>query len=150
MSNDEQDFRLELEIAAPQETVFEALSDPAAIASWWEAEVDGGGEVGERMRVDFGEGGWTEHRVDRLERPVAIEWTCTAQAISRFTPPDEWVGTRMSFDLEAMGEGKTRLVFVHHGLRPLDCIEVCERGWSYHLGSTLKQQLESGVGEPAL
>jgi hypothetical protein len=70
------------------------------------------------MRVGFGEGGWTEHRVDRLERPAAIEWTCTAQAISRFTPPDEWVGTRMSFDLGTVGERKKRLVFVHHGLRP--------------------------------
>jgi uncharacterized protein YndB with AHSA1/START domain len=149
MSNDEQDFRLELEIAAPREAVFQALSDPAAIAGWWEATVDGGDEVGETMRVDFGAGGWTEHRVDRLDRPTTIEWTCTAQDIARFNPTDEWVGTSMSFHLEPAGEEKTRLVFVHHGLRPLECIEVCERGWSYHLGATLKQRLESGVEEPA-
>jgi len=142
MGNDERDFGLELEIAAPRQAVFEALRDPTAIADWWEAEVDGGGEVGETMRVSFGTGGWTDLRVDRLERPAAIEWACTAQAISRFNPPDEWVGTRMSFDFEAMGEGRTRLLFVHHGLRPLDCIELCERGWSYHLGSTLKRKLE--------
>jgi uncharacterized protein YndB with AHSA1/START domain len=149
MSNDEQDFRLELEIAAPQDAVFQALGDPAAIADWWEATVDGGDEVGETMRVDFGSGGWTEHRVDRLDRPTTIEWTCTAQDISRFNPTDEWVGTRMSFELEENGPGRTRLVFVHHGLRPLECIEVCERGWSYHLGATLKQRLESGVEELA-
>jgi uncharacterized protein YndB with AHSA1/START domain len=148
MSSDEQDFRLELEIAAPREAVFQALSDPTAIADWWEASVEGGGAVGETMRVDFGAGGWTEHRVDRLDRPTRIEWACTAQDISRFDPTDEWVGTRMSFHLESAGE-KTRLVFVHHGLRPLECIEVCERGWSYHLGATLKQRLESGVVEPA-
>jgi uncharacterized protein YndB with AHSA1/START domain len=149
MTNDEQDFRLELEIAAPRGAVFQALRDPAAIAGWWEATVDGGDEVGETMRVAFGAGGWTEHRVDRLERPTTIEWTCTAQDIARFDPVDEWVGTSMSFHLEPAGEEKTRLVFVHHGLRPLECIEVCERGWSYHLGTTLKQRLESGVEEPA-
>jgi uncharacterized protein YndB with AHSA1/START domain len=148
MSSSEQDFRLELEIAAPRDAVFQALSDPSAVASWWEATVDGGGEVGETMRVDFGTGGWTDLRVDRLDRPAAIEWACTAQAIPRFEPPDEWVGTTMSFELAAVGEGKSCLVFVHHGLRPLDCIDLCERGWTHHLGTTLKQQLESRAAEP--
>jgi uncharacterized protein YndB with AHSA1/START domain len=143
----EQDFKLQVEIAAPPQAVFEALGTAEGIADWWTAQVEGAVAAGETFRVRFGSGGWTDLRVDRLE-PRAIEWTCTGQDITQFTPTDEWVGTRMTFDLGDGGDGGTRLDFVHHGLRPLDCIDVCERGWSQHLGSSLKRLLESGKGEP--
>jgi uncharacterized protein YndB with AHSA1/START domain len=136
---------LELQIEAPREAVFEALATPEGIAGWWSARVEGEIQVGETFRVRFGRG-WTDLRVDRLE-PDAIEWACTGQDIADFTPTDEWVGTRMTFDLAPAGSG-TRLSFVHHGLAALECIGICERGWGRHLGSSLKQLLESGVGQP--
>jgi uncharacterized protein YndB with AHSA1/START domain len=145
----EQDFELQVEIAAPPEAVLEALGTAAGIAAWWTAQVEGEVEAGRAFRVRFGRGGWTDLRVDRLD-PRAIEWTCTGQEIADFTPTDEWVGTRMSFDLVEAGEGRTRLEFVHHGLRPLGCIGVCERGWGQHLGRSLKQLLEEGAGEPVM
>lgn len=144
----DQDFGLQVEIEAPPQAVFEALGTPEGIATWWTAQVEGGIAVGEIFRVRFGRGGgWTDLRVDRLE-PGAIEWACTGQDIAQFTPADEWVGTRMTFELSEGGEGATRLDFVHHGLRPLDCIDLCERGWSQHLGSSLKRLLEQGAGQP--
>jgi uncharacterized protein YndB with AHSA1/START domain len=127
--------------------VFEALGTAQGIAGWWTAQVEGLVEPGEAFRVRFGRGGWTDLRVDRLE-PDAIEWVCTGQDIAAFSPTDEWVDTRMTFDLVDAGDGTTRLDFVHHGLRPLDCIDICERGWSQHLGSSLKQLLEKGMGDP--
>jgi hypothetical protein len=36
-------------------------------------------------------------------------------------------------------EGGIRLDFVHHGLKPLDCIELCEPGWQFHIGKYLKR-----------
>lgn len=143
----EQDFELTVEIAAAPRAVAEALGTAQGIGAWWTAQVEGEVAVGETFRVRFGRGGWTDLRVDRLE-PTLIEWTCTGQDIADFTPTDEWVGTRMSFELVEAGEEATRLEFVHHGLRPLDCIGICERGWSQHLGNSLRRLLESGVGEP--
>jgi uncharacterized protein YndB with AHSA1/START domain len=142
----EKDFQLEMEIAAAPRAVFEALGTPAGIAGWWSVRVEGEVEAGKTFRVRFGRGGWTDLRVDRLE-PEAIEWTCTGQDIADFTPTDEWVGTRMTFEIAEAEEG-TKLTFVHQGLRPLQCISICERGWGHHLGSSLKGLLESGVGEP--
>jgi uncharacterized protein YndB with AHSA1/START domain len=143
----EQDFKLEIEIAAPPQAVFEALGTAAGIAEWWTAQVEGDVEVGKAFRARFGRGGWTDLRVDRLE-PHLIEWACTGQDIADFNPTDEWVGTRMTFELSEVGNGWTHLDFVHHGLRPLECIGICERGWGQHLGTSLEQLLESGAGEP--
>lgn len=137
----DQDFKLQVEIAAPPQVVFEALGTAEGIADWWSAEVEGNVAAGDTFRVRFGRAGWTDLRVDRLE-PRTIEWTCIGQDIADFTPTDEWVGTRMTFELSEAGDGATRLDFVHHGLRPLDCIGICERGWGQHLGSSLKQLFE--------
>lgn len=145
----EQDFRLQVEIAALPQAVFEALGTAAGVAAWWTAQVEGNVGAGETFRARFGRGGWTDLRVDRLE-PRLIEWACVGQDIADFIPTDEWVGTRMTFGLSEVGEGATRLDFVHHGLRPLDCIGICERGWGQHLGNSLKQLLESGAGQPAM
>jgi uncharacterized protein YndB with AHSA1/START domain len=140
MDSSEQDFRMELEIAAPREAVHEALATAGGIEGWWDNRVEGEVAAGETFKVVFGKTGWTEFRVDRLE-PETIEWACTGQEIADFTPTDEWVGTRLRFDLATAGDG-TRLTFTHHGLAALDCIGICERGWGHHLGSSLKQGLE--------
>lgn len=141
-----EDHRQEILIEAPASAVYEALTSTAEIARWWTAEAQGSSEVGGTFRVTFGDNGWTELRVDRLD-PDAVEWTCTAQDIRKFTPHDEWVGTRMVFHLSE-ANGTTRLDFVHHGLRPLDCLEMCEVGWDKHLGSDLKRLVETGIGIP--
>lgn len=146
MSNDEQDFRMELEIEAPRGAVLEALSTAAGIEEWWGIKVEGELEIGQAFRGVFGRGGWTELRLDGL-KPGAVEWTCTAQDIADFTPTDEWVGTRIEFKLAELGPERTRLDFVHRGLRPLDCIDLCERGWAHHLGN-LKQTAEGGARQP--
>ncbi|HEX8754099.1 MAG TPA: SRPBCC domain-containing protein [Solirubrobacterales bacterium] len=135
-------------IAAPIDAVYEALATPAGIRSWWVVDVKGGeGGAGETMRLTWPRGGFTELRIDRLQRPGAVEWTCTACHVEGFEPPDEWVGTRICFALSEIAGG-TRLELVHHGLAALDCIELCEAGWSFHLRTSLRGLLERGEGQP--
>lgn len=62
---------------------------------------------------------------------------------------DEWVGTRIVFQLTPQdGGNKTRLDFEHIGLTPaFECFKVCNAGWNQFLGS-LQSLVETGQGQP--
>jgi hypothetical protein len=62
---------------------------------------------------------------------------------------DEWVGTSIDFHLHANENGSTNLHFEHRGLVPsLECFEICDRGWTHFLGTSLRGLVETGVGQP--
>jgi uncharacterized protein YndB with AHSA1/START domain len=137
------DFHHRFELAAPIEAVYEAIATPDGVRGWWTADADIATEVGGVSRVRFGGAGWTNLRVDRLDRPHRIEWACVAQDNPNFTPSDEWMGTTISFELSEI-EGGTGLQLTHHGLTSLNCIDVCESGWRHHVGQSLKKLVERG------
>jgi hypothetical protein len=59
----------------------------------------------------------------------------------------EWVGTRVTFDLEPAG-GRTMLRFGHRGWREAtDFLGSCNYQWAHYLRS-LKRYCETGAGEP--
>jgi uncharacterized protein YndB with AHSA1/START domain len=133
--------RIEIELGAPPARVYEAIATADGVRSWW---TDGtfGDAVGEIGRLRFGHG-WTELRIERLVSERAVEWSCVGQDIDHFDPPDEWVGTRIRFDLEPLDEGtRTKLVFVHEGLAGLGCEEMCTKGWAHYIGVSLKGLVE--------
>jgi hypothetical protein len=100
------------------------------------------------MRLDWSSDDFVVFRLDRLERPTAMRWTCVEQRDRNLPAPDEWVGTTVAFSFSDRG-GTTRLDFVHHGLAPeLECFEACERGWDFFLRRSLKQLVEGGHGLP--
>jgi uncharacterized protein YndB with AHSA1/START domain len=137
-------------IAAPIAAVYEALATPDGVRSWWTADIEAGaGAIGETMRLVWSPTTWTELRIERLEPPRAVEWLCTGCHVNAFDPPDEWVGTRICFALSEIGGG-TRLEIVHRGLAALDCLETCERGWTFHLRTSLRALLEQGEGQPVV
>jgi uncharacterized protein YndB with AHSA1/START domain len=136
-------------IKAPIDAVYTALATREGIRGWWktDAEVDRDAEVGGTIHLQWSETSWTDLRIERLEPSHAVEWLCTGCHVSAFDPPDEWVGTRIEFTLTEISGG-TRLEIVHHGLAALECVETCERGWTFHLRTSLRALLEQGVGEP--
>ena len=139
--------RIEIDLAAPPHRVYEAIATADGVRSWW-TDGEMAEEVGETGRLQFGHG-WTELRVERLEPDGAVEWSCVGQEIEHFTPHDEWVGTRIRFDLSPLDDGeRTRLAFVHEGLAGLDCEEMCVKGWSHYIGASLKALVETGSGAP--
>jgi uncharacterized protein YndB with AHSA1/START domain/ketosteroid isomerase-like protein len=134
-------FRAEIRYAAPPEAVCDALAHPER---WWSTSVDSDGD---RLRVNWRDGGFIEFRVAG-DPPRTLRWTCIAQDDRNLPEPDEWVGTTASFSLAADGDG-TLLRFTHEGLTPaLDCFEMCERGWDHFLRRSVGQLLAVGQGLP--
>ena len=118
------DVRRTLTIAAPPSAVYQALTQRDGLRGWWST-----GTVldGDHIRFVWSDTDHTTFRVDRLDEPSRVEWTCVAQHDGNLPQPDEWVGTAVSFALNDVGEG-TRLDFLHAGLADLECGDVCSGG----------------------
>ncbi|WP_324730789.1 SRPBCC family protein [Pseudomonas paeninsulae] len=60
----------------------------------------------------------------------------------------EWLGTRLSWHLEAH-DGHSTIHFEHLGRNPsLHCYGICLAGWDLFLVDSLKAYLDTGVGKP--
>lgn len=63
---------------------------------------------------------------------------------------EEWLGTEINWQFTEKNK-HVQISLLHNGLIPeLNCYEICESGWNYFVGSSLKQYLESGEGSPYL
>jgi uncharacterized protein YndB with AHSA1/START domain len=128
-----------IEIDAPPDRVYRALTTRSGLAGWWTREVEARAEVGSVARFRFGAGG-PDMKVTALDPPRLVEWACVAG-------PPEWLGTQVSFHLSAEGE-RTILHFAQRGWREAsDFFMHCNTRWSYFLVS-LKRFAEQGRGTP--
>lgn len=61
---------------------------------------------------------------------------------------EEWLDTIVSWTFH-QNKKYTKTTLVHEGLTPaLNCYKVCEQGWDYFTGTSLKNYLETGKGNP--
>jgi len=135
-------IRHEFHIAAAPEVVAGALTDPAHMAQWWTREAVG---QGRHVRLDWSAHGW-QVELDVLHEPERrrVVWYCTR---SNMLDSQAWTGSSMCFELQPTANG-TRLAFSHEDYPDSPCQSVCERGWAFFLGTSLKQYLETGEGMP--
>jgi uncharacterized protein YndB with AHSA1/START domain len=142
------DYRLTIRLRAPIEAVFDALTTPQGLRSWWGTDARVATAAGGEIRFNWSADSHVVFRIERLRRPSEVDWSCVAQRDENLPHPDEWVGTRLSFRLDD-DAGLTTLAFVHHGLQPrLACYERCESGWNHFLGDSLSGLVERGTGLP--
>ena len=124
-------------IEASPARVYEAIATPAGVAAWWSTETVGDSNS---LTVRFGAAAGFDIAVTGLEPGRRVEWSVVGG-------PDEWVDTRIRFDLEAEGEW-TIVRFIHSGWRqPTDYMHECSTQWAVFLLS-LKALLETGKGQP--
>jgi uncharacterized protein YndB with AHSA1/START domain len=144
-------FTCDIRLAAPVHKVYEALTTPQGLKGWWTATAEIGTAIGALSTHHFGNTHNTM-RIDQWEPGRAVRWTCVAQdhhAPDALSKTDEWVGTSIEFRLLENEDGGTNLHFEHHGLVPsLECFEICDRGWTHFLGTSLRGLVETGVGQP--
>ena len=131
-------------ITAPQDAVYEALTTTAGLAGWWTSDVRGDGDAGGVLRFRF-EGapdpGGFDMSVLEAKSAERVLWEVVAG-------PEEWIGTRVSWDLRTEGD-YTIIMFAHSGWRePVEFMHHCSTKWATFLVS-LKSYVETGTGAPA-
>ena len=133
------EIRHNVVIKAAPEKVYRAITTQEGIASWWCTQTAAKPELGFTNVFIFGESR-NEMKVTGLSPNKSTEWECVHSI-------EEWIGTRISFDLEDRKE-KTLLRFTHGGWRDVtDMFAECNYNWALFMKS-LKSFCETGLGEP--
>lgn len=137
-------YRTTIQINAPAETVFNAVTTPEALAAWW-SSVTGSGLTGGDLRFPMVAG----HpplliHVDEASRPTTVRWT-----VVECTFMTDWEGTQPTFMIAPVDAETCELTFEHVGLNDqLDCKDMCSRSWDHFVRTSLRELAEGGPGAP--
>jgi uncharacterized protein YndB with AHSA1/START domain len=119
--------------------VYRALTTLEGLSAWWTTTTEGKSEVGGVLRFRFGNGGF-DMEVLELHPARRVLW----QVVDG---PEEWIGTKISFDLDQRDDW-TIVLFKHEGWKqPVEFMHHCSTKWGVFLLS-LKSLLEIGKGAP--
>jgi len=101
------DIIQEFAIKAPRHSVFQAVSTPAGLDTWWTKASSGAPAEGEQYELGFGPGyDW---------RAVVVRCTPDTEFELKITDAHEdWQNTRVGFQLEE-ADGVTKARFYHTG-----------------------------------
>ncbi|WP_031479216.1 SRPBCC family protein [Streptomyces bicolor] len=125
--------------AAPGD-VYAALTTIEGLSSWWTQDTDGDPDVGGVIRFRFDAGGF-DMKVLEARPAERVCWEVV-------DGPEEWIGTRIRFELKREGDF-TVVLFRHEGWKePVEFMYHCSTKWATFLMS-LKKLVETGKGEPA-
>lgn len=94
-------------INASIEKVFDAISTPKGLDSWWCLKTSGTRTLGETYDLFFGEPYRWKALVSKLEANKEFEFTMTAS-------DKDWNGSKVGFELSAEGNSTT-VLFYHEG-----------------------------------
>jgi hypothetical protein len=118
---------------------YKSLSNIEGLSGWWTDDTQGESRVGGVLKFRFGAGGF-DMKVLELDPAKRVLW----QVVDG---PEEWIGTKISFDLRREGDW-TIIFFKHQGWKePVEFMHHCSTKWGVFLLS-LKSLLETGKGAP--
>ncbi|WP_146645344.1 SRPBCC family protein [Labilithrix luteola] len=127
-------------VEAPSpDRVYDALSTIDGLAGWWTTDTRGRSSVDGVIKFTF-DSGFVDMKVLELQPGKRVLWLAV-------DGPEEWVGTKISFDLKQDGDYAT-VLFKHQGWRePTEFMHHCSTKWAAFLMS-LKSLVETGKGAP--
>lgn len=131
-----QNFTFQLTTDQPPQKVFQAITN---VRSWWsgyyEEEIEGRTEkLNDEFTFRAGAGAhFSKHKLIEVVPDKKIVWLTTAGQLNFIEKGDEWVGTKVIFEITSKGD-KTQLTFTHEGLTPeIECYESCTPAWTGYL-----------------
>lgn len=147
------DFTLDSTFDASAGCVYDAIATRDGIRGWWTRHTTFDDQVGSVAEMRFPEAGFhARFRVTALQPSSRIAWECIDSehpAESGFSDLKEWDGTSVIFEIEPLGEKRSRLRFTHVGLVPrLECNDQCRSVWGFYINTSLRALVETGEGEP--
>ena len=100
---------LRVPVDAEPAKAYEALATSEGVNGWWSNHTEGPAGEGSTMKVAF------------PDAPITFDFTVTEQVPEKRVAwrcesgPPEWVGTNVSFDVQADQDGNTSVLFAHDG-----------------------------------
>jgi uncharacterized protein YndB with AHSA1/START domain len=132
-------------IKSSADKVYQALSTREGLAAWWTENTQGEGKVSGVLKFRFSAGGADiggfEMKVLELNPATRVLWQVA-------DGPEDWIGTKISFDLR-QEDAYCIVLFKQQGWRePNEHMYHCSTKWATFLLS-LKALVETGKGTPS-
>jgi uncharacterized protein YndB with AHSA1/START domain len=120
--------------------VYKALTTREGLSDWWTQSTEADNKVGGTLKFRFGDRGGFDMKALELKPDQRVLW----QVVDG---PEEWIDTRISFDLQQEDDWAI-ILFKHEGWKePGNFMHHCSTKWGTFLIS-LKSLLETGKGAP--
>jgi uncharacterized protein YndB with AHSA1/START domain len=131
-------------IKSSLDEVYKALATREGLAAWWTNNTQGESKVGGLLKFRFSangsEIGGFDMKVLELQPTKRVLW----QVVDG---PQEWIGTKISFDLKQAGDHAI-VLFKHQDWKePVEFMHHCSTKWAIYLMS-LKSLVETRKGSP--
>ncbi|HTE23807.1 SRPBCC family protein [Flavitalea sp.] len=139
------DFTTTLLVDQTTKKVFDAINNPRL---WWSGEVEGNaGELNDEFTYRYKDFHYSRQRVIEMIPGQKVVWLVTECVINYVEDKDEWIGTKISFEISQEGN-QTRLRFSHLGLVPtVECFDSCSNSWSQLIHQSLSGLITTGKGK---
>tara|TARA_Y100000815_G_scaffold274831_1_gene310211 strand:- start:3714 stop:4175 length:462 start_codon:yes stop_codon:yes gene_type:complete len=132
----QKDFSFTFKSSKSPEEIFNLLLH---VRQWWtgfyEETITGKSEKpGDEFEFLAGGGAhFSKHKLVTLEPYKTIVWQIIDSKLSFITKMDEWIGTRIQFDIKK-NDNNTQVTFTHKGLTPqFECYNNCESAWTQYM-----------------
>jgi len=140
------EIRHTFQIKAAPEELLKAITRGEEIAQWWTTSANLLPEEGAVGLFQWSNYHWTvEILLKKLRKDELVIWKCTS---SNMQDTDAWEGSEMEFRISKLGHRSVKLDFLHANYKESPCFDVCNDGWRFVLGNSLKSYLETGKGFP--
>jgi len=141
-----QDFTTTLLVDQSPKEVFHAVINPR---EWWSEEIEGNTEMlNDEFDYHFEDIHICKMRLTEVVPNQKVVWLVLENYFKFTQDTTEWTGTTISFEISEKN-GKTQLVFTHHGLTPeYECYDICNDGWTNYIQYSLASLVKTGKGTP--
>lgn len=138
----EQSFTTSFTVDQSPEQVYAAIND---VRAWWTGQITGptdklGGEFVYRYKTIHE----STQKVTELVPGRKVVWEVTKAKLP-FENQEEWVGTKIVFEITRTAKKKTEVRFTHVGLVPaIQCYGDCSGAWGFLVTENLRGFITKG------
>ncbi|HVY76041.1 MAG TPA: SRPBCC family protein [Puia sp.] len=141
-----QNLIIRFTVNKPAAEVFEAVN---RVKDWWTENLEGASsQSGDEFSVQFDDVHYSKQKLVEFVPGKKVSWLITESHLSWLQNKTEWTGNRLVFEITPNDKG-TELKFEQVGLTPeQECYNGCSSAWNQYIGSSLKQLIMTGKGNP--
>ena len=141
---DGKDFTTTILLDQSPKEVFNAINN---VRDWWQGEIKGSTDkLNDEFTYEMQPYHLSKQKIVELIPGKKVVWLVTESKINFVADKEEWLNTKIVFDICREGE-KTKLTFTHHGLVPkIECYGDCSGAWSNLVDQSLFSLITTGKG----